>query len=285
MANEQSTRRVFLLGNPDKPEVPDTLAALREFIGGRAVLAGVELDLNGQAAVAAGADLIVVLGGDGTLLAVARSLGDNQLPLVGVNFGKLGFLTQFTVHQFKEHLDALLTNGTLINERSMLNVRIDRADGETCFESLCVNDCVFHAGPPFRVVCMSIALDGRVMTKVCGDGLIVCTPTGSTAHNMSAGGPLLLSDVDSIVLTPLNPHSLTHRPLVVSASSRIAIQAEQVNPGSVALIDGQASCALEPGDMIHIEQSRQRWRYYRNPRRPKWHNLVTKLRWGHSPRH
>lgn len=272
--------RVFILGNPAKPQVPQALDELRAFVAERAEVAGAALNLDVADAVKARADFIVVLGGDGTLLAVARAVGAARIPLIGVNFGKLGFLTQFSVRQLKEHFDTLLADGEFIVERTMLEVRIERPSGQSDFHSLCVNDCVIHAGPPFRVVCLQIELDQRKLTRVCGDGLIVCTPTGSTAHNLSAGGPLLMADVPSIVLTPLNPHSLTHRPIVVSATSRLVIEAEQINPGTMALVDGQIHCALQHGDKLHVAQSPHRWRFVRNPRRPQWHNLVTKLRWG-----
>ena len=277
-ANER--RRVFILGNPARPEVPETLEELRTFVADRAQLVGAELNQHGQSAVEAQADFIIVLGGDGTLLSVARSLESHQIPLIGVNIGKLGFLTQFSVRQLKTHFNVLLANGDLIAERTMLDVRVEHADGQTGYDGLCVNDCVIDAGPPFRVVWLAIELDGRQLTRVGGDGLIVCTPTGSTAHNLSAGGPLLMADVHSIVLTPLNPHSLTHRPVVVSAASRIVVKAETVNAGTMAIMDGQVQCPVGSGDRVHISQSRYRWRFVRNPRRPKWHNLVTKLRWG-----
>lgn len=274
--------RVFILGNPTKPEVPSALEDLRTFVAEHAQLAGAALELDGRLATEAGAEFAIVLGGDGTLLAVVRSLGAQQIPLVGVNFGKLGFLTQFSVRQLKEQFPALLANGDLVTRRSLLAVRIEHADGSPPFESLCVNDCVIHAGPPFRVVCLAVSLDGRQLTQVCGDGLIVCTPTGSTAHNMSAGGPLLMADVDSIVLTPLNPHSFTHRPIVVSATSRLDIEPVEVNAGTTAIIDGQVQRPIRCGDRVAIHRAPQPWCVVRNPRRPLWHNLVTKLRWGRT---
>jgi NAD+ kinase len=280
MTSSAPRRRVFILGNPDKPQVPSALTDLRTWVAEHAVLAGAELELDGELAVKANADLAIVLGGDGTLLSVVRSLRDRQIPLVGVNFGKLGFLTQFSVRQVKEHLPALLTDGQLVTQRSLLAVRIEYADSAAPFDSLCVNDCVIHAGPPFRMVCLALTLDGHKLTDVCGDGLIVCTPTGSTAHNMSAGGPLLMADVDSIVLTPLNAHSFTHRPIVVSATSRIDIQPVQVNPGTTVIVDGQVQRPIRGGDRVLIKRSPHPWYMVRNPQRPPWHNLVTKLRWG-----
>jgi NAD+ kinase len=276
----KTSPRVFILGNPDKEEVPSALADLQTFVAERTALAGASLHLDGRQALAADADMILVLGGDGTLLSVVRSLGDRQLPLIGVNFGKLGFLTQFTVRQLKEHFDAVLANGKLVSERGMLHVRIEHAADKSAYESLCVNDCVIHAGPPFRMVCLDLTLNGKKLTHLCGDGLIVCTATGSTAHNMSAGGPMMMADVEGIVLTPLNPHSLTHRPILINAASRLVVEPTQLNPGTTAILDGQLQRPLKPNDRVRVRQSEYRWRFVRNPRRTPWHNLVTKLRWG-----
>jgi NAD+ kinase len=275
-----SRRRIYILGNPTKAEVPAALDAIRTFVVNHGELVGAALNLDPAPALAVGAEFLLVLGGDGSLLAVARALGIQQVPLIGVNFGKLGFLTQFDVAQLTTYLPTILHDPDLIATRTMLDIEIVRADGEKPFQSLCVNDCVIHAGPPFRMIELPLELDGRELTRVRGDGLIVCTPTGSTAHNMSAGGPLLLADVAGIVLTPLNPHSFTHRPLVVSAASRLRIHAAEVNPGTTAIIDGQVTCALNRGDRIHVRESPSRWQLVKNPTVPAWYNLVTKLRWG-----
>jgi NAD+ kinase len=235
------------------------------------------------AAAKARPDFIIALGGDGTLISVARELGRGQVPLIGINFGKLGFLTQFTLQELTDHFDEVVANGDLIEERTMLSVRVVRASGKVAHRGLCFNDCVIHAGPPFRLITLAVELDGRKLTRVSGDGLIVCTPSGSTAHNLSAGGPILMSDVHSIVLTPLSAHSLTHRPVVISADSRLVIVAESVNEGTAALMDGQIPCRLNAGDKVHIRQSPHRAQIVRNPRLAKWSNLLNKLRWGRQP--
>lgn len=276
--------RVYILGNPDKPEVRSALESMRTLLIKRAELVGADLSLETAQVVDAAPDFLIVLGGDGTLISVARSLGANQIPLIGVNFGKLGFLTPFAFREIREVLDRVLTDRELINERTMLEVAVRRPPDTVMHEGLCFNDCVIHAGPPFRMIFLTIVLDGRKLTKVGGDGLIVCTPSGSTAHNTSAGGPILMSDMQGMVLTPLNTHSLTHRPLVISAASKLVIEADEVNPGTTAMLDGQVQCALQEGDRIHVCQSPHRAKIVRNPRRPKWYNLVTKMRWGRLPK-
>jgi NAD+ kinase len=277
--------RIFILGNPEKQEVPEALEELKPFVEKHALLVGCQLGLDTRPIAEAKPEFVVVLGGDGTLLAVARALAANQVSLIGVNFGKLGFLTHFTVNQFMSHFDDVIANGKHISERMMLDVHVVRANGDECYRGPCVNDCVIHAGPPFRVIKMLIELDGRKLTEVAGDGLIICTPTGSTAHNLSAGGPLILSDVDSMVLTPLNPHSLTHTPVVINSASKLVVVAHKVNEGTTALMDGQVPCAIHAGDKVYIQRAPYRCRIVKNPRQSRWHNLVTKLRWGRPPQH
>ncbi|HUU82106.1 MAG TPA: NAD(+)/NADH kinase [Phycisphaerae bacterium] len=275
-------RRIFILGNPGKPEVVEAFRDLVAFAEPRCHLVGAELSMDGRIALKAGAGKLVVLGGDGTLLGVSRSLGKRQMPLIGVNLGKLGFLAEFTVAELKDQFDRIVTDDTLIGQRMILQAGVHRM-GTTRFRSLCVNDCVIRAGPPFRMISLSISVSGHHMTQVTGDGLIVCTPSGSTGHNLSAGGPLVQAGVKAIVLTPLAAHSLTHRPLVVERHSEIDITVDEANEGTTAIIDGQVSFPLAVNDTIVIRKYETNFEIVHNPLYPKWHKLVTKLSWGQSP--
>ena len=142
---------------------------------------------------------------------------------------------------------------------------------------------MIQAGPPFRMIRLGITINGQDLTEVAGDGLIVCTPGGSTAHNLSAGGPILAPDVDAIILTSMNPHSLTHKPLVIGREAVIDIHALAVNPGTTAIIDGQVSYPLQVDDRVTIRRFETDWRTVRNPIHPDWHKLVSKLHWGRPP--
>ncbi len=275
-------RRVYLLGNPDKKEAKSVLDALREFAATRCDVVGVSMGRDGKEATAAQPDRIVVLGGDGTLIGAARSLGANQVPLIGVNVGKLGFLAEFSLEELKQHFDRAMSDDSLVSHRTVLEISILR-DGVVKERSLAINDCVIQAGPPFRIINLGISIHGEHLTDVGGDGLIVCTPSGSTAHNLSAGGPIMQPDVDAIILTPMNPHSLTHKPLVVDRESVIEIVASTVNEGTTAIIDGQVSYALRPGDRVAVRRFSSDFLLVRNPQHAKWHNLMTKLHWGQSP--
>jgi NAD+ kinase len=243
---------------------------------------GTHCRIDGRPAVDAQADRIVVFGGDGTLIGVARSLGDKQIPLVGVNVGKLGFLAEFSLDELEGELGRILADDTLIKRRTMLAVNVHR-NGQAEEAMAAVNDCVVQAGPPFRLIRLGLSINGEHLTDIEGDGLIVCTPSGSTAHNLSAGGPILQPGVPAIILTPLNPHSLTHKPLVVERESIIEITAHDVNEGTTAIIDGQVSCPLGGGDRVMIKRFAHDFLIVRNPRHTLWNKLVGKFHWGRAP--
>ena len=274
--------RIYFLGNPDKAEVPAALEQLRSFAAARHAVVGADLKVDGRPAVEAEADRIVVLGGDGTLIGVARSLGAHQIPLIGVNMGKLGFLTEYSVDELRTYFDRAVSDATLISRRTLLQVTIYR-DNDIHAQNLAINDCVIHAGPPYRMIRLGVAINGEQFTDVRGDGLIVCTPSGSTAHNLSAGGPIMQAGVDAIVLTPLNPHSLTHRPLVIERQAILDILAGRVNEGTTAIIDGQVTYSLLEGDRVSLRRFDTDLLLVRNPMYARWHKLVSKMHWGQGP--
>lgn len=258
------------------------MARLQAFAATQCEIVGTGVALDAGKAAESKAHRIVVFGGDGTLLGVARSLGARQVPLIGVNVGKLGFLAEFSADELERCFDRAVSDDTIISHRTVLEVKVEH-NGGVRHTTLAVNDCVIRAGSPFRVVRLGISINGEHLTDVAGDGLIVCTPSGSTAHNLSAGGPIMQPGVDAIVLTPLCPHSLTHRPLVIERESVIGILAEDVNEGTTAIIDGQVACPLQPGDRVTIRRFDTDFQLVHNPLYAQWHNLVTKLHWGRSP--
>lgn len=282
MADPLSETRVYFLGNPEKPDAASAMAEVVRFATPRCTVVGSSMLRDDRAAVAAKADRIVVVGGDGTLIGVARSLGKDQIPLIGVNIGKLGFLAEFSIEEFKQTFDRVMSEEALIGHRAVLKVTVQHK-GSVRDECLAINDCVIQAGPPFRLIRLGLSINGNHLTDVGGDGLIVCTPSGSTAHNLSAGGPIAQPGVDAIVLTPMNPHSLTHRSIVIERESVVDIFARAVNPGTTATIDGQVSCPLQLGDRVTVRRFETDFMLVHNPLYPKWHNLVTKLHWGRQP--
>lgn len=274
--------KVYILASPDKPEARATLETITPFVKQRADLVGTACALDGQAAIKAGADCLIVIGGDGTLIGVARSLAGHPLPILGINVGKLGFLAEFSIEEFRECFDQAVGDTKLISHRLALDVTM-RHDGGQQVGCIALNDCVIQAGPPFRPITLGVFVDGVPLTEVTGDGLIVCTPSGSTAHNLSAGGPILQQGVAAIVLTPLAPHSLTHRPLVIECDSTIEVRASQTNEGTAAIVDGQCAFPMAPGDTVIIKRNPADIQVIRNPLHAQWHKLITKLHWGEGP--
>lgn len=271
--------RVFIVANLDKPRAPEALAELRDWIGERAQLVGAKPVCDGAVILAAQPDRVIVLGGDGTMLGVARSLGSHQIPIIAVNLGKLGYLADFSVQDLKDAFDRVVSDADLISRRMIFNVALPRAN----VEELALNDCVIHAGPPFRVIRLAVRVDDEPLTTISGDGLIVATPGGSTAHNVSAGGPILQPGIRAFVITPLCPHSLSHRPLVVESNSTIEISIISANQGTVVSLDGQRTAPLRTGESVTIRRSPTDLQLVRNPKHSSFHTLVTKLKWGLLP--
>ncbi|MCH8146410.1 MAG: NAD(+)/NADH kinase [Planctomycetes bacterium] len=282
MSDEKAKRRVYMLANPDKPEAALAMHAAENLQVDNVEIVGCAVGIDASDAVKAGVDRLIVFGGDGTLIGVARSLGTGQLPLVGVNIGKLGFLAEFSPDELKDSFERIINDDTLVTRRIALHVTV-RRNGGVRDTSLAINDCVIHAGPPYRLIRLGVSINDEHLTTVGGDGLIVCTPSGSTAHNLSAGGPIVQPRVPAIVLTPLNPHSLTHKPLVVESDSTIEIHASEVNEGSTAIIDGQVTFPLQSGDRITVRRFESDYLLVHNPLYTRSHKLVTKLHWGRSP--
>jgi NAD+ kinase len=223
-------------------------------------------------------DLIVVLGGDGTLLSMARLVADAGVPLLGVNLGGLGFLTATTLDEMLPALEAVFAGQMVVDDRMLLTARVVR-DGERLAEYVALNDVVVAKSPMSRLVSLSVAVEGQVAIAYRADGLIVSTPTGSTAYSLSAGGPILFPTMDAVVLTPICSHSLTNRPIVLPASQRIEITLRTAQD-VVLSVDGQVGLALGERDTVEVGQSSARIRLVRLAQRHFFSVLRTKLKWG-----
>lgn len=270
---------VVVLYNPAKPDAKATASALVSMLRQKANVLATGPIAEAFSCVSGQPARVLVLGGDGSLLSVARAIAHLGIPVVGVNFGKLGFLAEFNLDDVTRHLDAILTDPTIISSRMMIEVTIRRRDGSPV-RTLAVNDCVVNAGPPFRMIDLSISIDGYHLTDVSGDGLILATPCGSTAHNMSVGGPIVHSGVQALIMTPIAPHSLTHRPLVMSGESCIEVLARQANAGTTVVIDGQMMLPLGASDRLAVRRADAAFELVRHPTQHRWHTLTRKLKWG-----
>jgi NAD+ kinase len=226
--------------------------------------------------------LILVLGGDGTLLGMADYIGRAELnvPILGVNFGSLGFLTEVTLPELYPALEAALAGKAHVEERLTLNATITRAAGAPSSD-IAVNDVVINKGARSRLIDLSIAVGDSLVTTVRADGLIIATPTGSTAYNLAAGGPIVQPNVDALVLTPIAPHTLTNRPIVIPSSSSVRVKPMMEERDEVFVtFDGQAGCELRAGDEITVFRAREPMRLIRPATRSYFEVLREKLNWG-----
>ena len=277
-------KKILILGNMTKPGVKREIEALRPWFMRRVQVLG-EAPTDGKLPRCFHrADLAIVFGGDGTLLAAARMLAGTGMPMLGVNMGKLGFLAEFNVEHMKKHLREILAGKLQPTRRMMLRAEIV-SGGKSVFHSLAANDVAISAGPPFRMIDLHVAQEEVQIAQYFGDGLVVSTPTGSTGYNLSAGGPVLQPTMDAIAITPVAPHSLSMRPLVVRSDLSIRITATRVNPGTTAIIDGQISCPLKSGDVVEVCRAEEPMRLVPHPGRPFFKLLSEKLQWGRSPHH
>ena len=223
-------------------------------------------------------DLLLVLGGDGTLLSVARLVGDLGVPIVGVNLGGLGFLTALTVDELFPALESLLKDELVVEERMMLGATVSR-QGERLSEYVALNDMVITKSAMSRIIRLEVAVDRQFATGYRADGLIVSTPTGSTAYCLSAGGPIVFPTMDAVVLTPICSHTLTNRPLVLPANQRIEVTL-LTDQDVMLTADGQVGFALRQWDTVEIYRAAARIRLLRPPQKDFFTVLRTKLKWG-----
>jgi NAD+ kinase len=235
-----------------------------------------------KSAIAAGVDVVLVLGGDGTLLSMADCIGEagTSIPILGVNFGSLGFLTEITLPELYPSLEAALDGRAHIENRMMLRSTTTR-DGRTFAQLIALNDAVVTKTARSRLIDLSVSVGEEFVTRVKADGLIVATPTGSTAYNLAAGGPIVQPSVDALILTPIAPHTLTNRPIVIPATSTVRVQPNMQERDEVFVtFDGQAGFQLQAGDEVSIRRADTPLRLIRPSTRSYFEVLRTKLKWG-----
>jgi NAD+ kinase len=224
-------------------------------------------------------DLVVVLGGDGTLISVARLIGEREVPILGVNLGSLGFLTEITLDELCSSVDRYLSGDYRISERMMLHVAVVR-NGLVIEEKRVLNDVVINKGALARIIDLETTINGNYLTTYKGDGLIISTPTGSTGYSLSANGPILYPELECFAITPICPHTLTNRPIVVASDSLITIGLKCINEDVFLTLDGQVGVELKCGDEIRIAKAEKRTRLIISSSRDYFEILRTKLKWG-----
>ncbi len=288
--------RLLLVANLTKPSVKPAVAELEAWLRERVDLVAIDADKTFDL-TSESLDAVLVLGGDGTLLSTARRLRGRPIPVMGINFGKLGFLASFTPAELKPMFERFIAGELSASHRQMLDISVvprdnacDVMDDASVLESAkfnctVLNDAVMTAGAPFRMIELELGIDGPAGVRYFGDGVIVATASGSTAYNVSAGGPILWPSVDGICITPLCPHSLSFRPIVVASTSRIVVFMRRLNRGSTLVCDGQDTCDLALGDAVVIRRSTQTTLIVENPNTRQIETIAQKLSWGLTPRY
>jgi NAD+ kinase len=250
-----------------------------------AMLAGADGRVEARAHddLPADVDLIVVLGGDGTLLSAATCIAraGRDIPILGVNFGSLGFLTETRIDELYTSLDSVIHGTAAFDGRTMLDAQGVR-DGAVFDARIVLNDVVFTKAALSRMIELSVSVSGGFVTKVKADGLIIATATGSTAYNLAAGGPIVHPTVDALVLTPIAPHTLTNRPVVIPGSAEVEVRPHVLGNEDQIFVtfDGQSGYALREGDLLRVRKSAHTLRLVKAPARSYFELLREKLKWG-----
>ncbi len=282
-------KRVGIVAKPGAVEARGVVTELLAWLAARGLGVVVEKETAalvpaatvssvGKAELPAQVDLLVVLGGDGTLLSMARAVGDLGVPLLGVNLGGLGFLTATTLDEMLPALEAVLAGRMAVDERMMLTVRVLRGGQRLC-EYAALNDVVITKAAMSRIIDLAVSVEGQHATAYRADGLIISTPTGSTAYSLSAGGPILFPTMDALVLTPICSHTLTNRPIVVPADLRVEVTL-LADQEVMATVDGQVGVNLKVRDTVEVVKAGARIRLVRFPQKGFFSVLRTKLKWG-----
>jgi len=281
---EASLPKLVIFGDPQKGNVSEAIDEFTNFIKGKAeIVANCGID-KCTVGILKEVDFAVVFGGDGSITSAARQLSQMNVPVIGVNLGKLGFLAEFSVGELKEFFSSLTSGEAMIEKRMMLGCRVFDNEKEK-FCSAAINDVFITAGPPFRMIELKITVDGQPLASCVSDGLVISTPTGSTAYNLSAGGPILSAKMEAMVITPLCPHSFSFRPIVINADSKVEVFGVRVNEGTTVSIDGQVSCNLSIDNVVKIERHKGDFLVVNNPLRTQWDTLATKLSWAEKPKY
>ncbi len=277
-----------------QPDALETLCALTKWLSERGIAfvglpeiereqieheTGCQIQVVAEGEMPERVDLILVLGGDGTMIATGRMLGDNQVPVIGVNYGGLGYLAEFPIEELFPALEAILAGEYQVQQRLMLRVELWRGE-ELVTQSRVLNDVVVNKSALARIIEIEAYLNDQFVSSFRADGLIVATPTGSTAYNLSAGGPIIFPSMNAMVITPICPFTLSNRPIVVPDDSVIEVRLITKNEEVALTLDGQVGCNLQAGDRILIRKSRTAFNLVQPPNRNYFEVLRNKLKWG-----
>lgn len=287
-------KRIGVVVKPHQPDALATLCRLTAWLNQRNITLTGTPDLEHERIkhetgcavavvspeqIAREVDLMIVLGGDGTMIATARLIGESELPVIGVNYGSLGYLAEFRVEEMFAALEAILTGDYNLERRLMLAVELHRGD-QLVTSNRVLNDVVINKSALARIIEIETHLNGQFVNSFRADGLIVSTPTGSTAYNLSAGGPIIFPSMNAVVITPICPFTLSNRPIVVPDDSQIAVLLKTEKEEVALTLDGQVGFPLQAGDKVVIRKSKTTFNLVQPKERNYFDLLRDKLKWG-----
>jgi NAD+ kinase len=287
-------KRIGIIAKQNKPEAIPIVRNLVEWFRPKKIevymeegmvkqfhppLAGPHLNSIGREDIPTKVEMIIVLGGDGTLLSVARLVGDHDVPILGVNLGGLGFLTEITLEELYRVLEKVVQGNFITDERVVLNASVIRR-GERMAEFIVLNDAVINKGALARIIDLETTINGEYLTTFKSDGLILSTPTGSTAYNLSAGGPIVYPSLHCIIITPICPHTLTNRPIVIPDDVEIRAMLKTKQQEVILTLDGQQGFTLEFEDIVEVKKAEGHIFLIKSPYRHYFEVLREKLKWG-----
>jgi NAD+ kinase len=290
MLPAQSFKNIGIISRPRRSNLSAVVPGLLEWLTSRGIhvaydqeTAGSVFDPKGRSReqVAASSDLLLVLGGDGTLLAAARLAAPKGIPILPINMGSLGFLTSFMLEELYPALEEILAGRLTISERVMLHVELNRA-GKNIDKQNVLNEVVINKGALARMIEVELIIDNDFVCRYRADGLIVATPTGSTAYSLSAGGPIVHPAVESFIITPICPHTLSDRPVVVRDTSIVEMKLSAGTESVFLTLDGQKGIPLQPTDRIRVSRAEKLLKLILTPNKSYFEILRNKLKWGEA---
>jgi len=274
-------KKIIILGDISKKKIRETISKLEPLFRKKSHLSVIDISDEDKLKNVS-ADFVFVFGGDGTILSASRKLNDKQIPLIGVHLGKFGFLAELTSQDINDSLERICAGEYVVSQRMLLTSKIIRTN-QVINETVGLNDAVISRTSLSRLISIKLYVNEKIVTTYSCDGLIVSTPAGTTAHSLSAGGPIVTPDMEAFAITPICPHTLSNRPLVVSGDSKIEMEQISESKGVGLTVDGQVYFDVKAGDRIVIEKAEKKLQIIDTQTRTFYDVLREKLNWRGQP--
>ena len=284
-------KRIGIVANIEKENIAGHVKSLKKWLEEKGVKVFLEMEISGKIHLAGGlkwkelaqkSELVVVLGGDGTMLHTARYLAGRRVPILGINMGSFGYLTEVNLNEINSTLELIIQGKFVTEKRMMLDVSVRHGKTVASVGSV-LNDVVINRGDLSRMNELEVEVNGNYLTTYKGDGLIISTPTGSTAYSLSAGGPIVFPGKELIIINPICPHTLTNRPIIFSEDSNLKITLWSKDEGAMLTLDGQEAYRIKSGDVVTVKRSSHVTMLVLSPSRSYAEILRSKLGWGDLP--